>query len=258
MPIPITDEALVRIECSGKQWSLNSQELSNLATVGVWLDNCQIDFLLQHIQQQNTSSKHNDISISNSFYAQFSNKCWQFSKDTGLDGPICLDIQSEDRHIHPLLLENHWMLLYMEKTTSSCTVFDSVLASKTEKQRKDELKVIQNIVLPQFLYNPSNKTEWSVQYFNNMPSQSDSESCGLYVLSAAEAIIKHGFLEIHEIKCPSETRKSWTREILRDHFTESGRSIIDDASESGNDVINLINHLARQIRTNMASKTTSD
>lgn len=253
LSISINDRAIVRFVCLKKEVCLNSQELSKLAAGGAWLDNCHVDFLLQHLRHDRLFSiKSTDMSISFSYHAQLIGDCWKFSGGKGLDRFHHIDTQREDRHIHPLFLKNQWVLLYMERKKLSCTVFDSLLASKTETQQKNELQLIQHTVLPVFFKNPESSNFWTVQHFMNMPSQTDNESCGIYILSAAEAIFKHssGSLEIKPILCPSETRKRWVQEVLRERSTERWRSILEKTPTPEADMIALIHQVAKECDTN--------
>lgn len=223
------------------EWYLNSRQLADLATPGQWLDSEQIDFIMQHIKLTYQSSDEGKITVSSTYCAQLTNGNWQYADQFGLEA-VELDTGSQEQHLHPLLLNNHWVLLHFDKRKKICTVFDSKYGDKPMDIISEGKRLIENNVLKAFCKDSQYFKDWKVAYFPTMPLQEDSDSCGLYLLRAAEEIFENGSNDVivRKIENDSNARAYWVRSVVASHGTDTGYDLLEI---SGNNARNLVNEI---------------
>lgn len=249
--VPVTDVPIVRIQTGESEWSLNSAQLNDFMTDGLWLDNVQIDFVMEYLRSKHDTTTANSIVVTGSYHVYLQAGKWIYASDAGLGESIYLNEDENLQLIHPLLLENHWVLLHLDTKSKTATIFDSLFQNKKKQQVRSSLKMIEDYVLPAFIRDPQKRIHWKVRHFVTMPLQKDAESCGLYLLRAADEILEccSVNVEIREINAPLENRKYWVREMVDSVPTEKGRLFLEQVANWEGELCNLIKQEAAKIQT---------
>lgn len=222
-------------EDGGREWILSVDNLIRLGRVYEWLESDQIDFLLKCLSVESKS----EITISNSTYVMKMRDAWLSTREAGMVEAgdfILLDTQPQNQHLHPLIWNNHWILLHFDKDKKTVTIFDSFYKNKEEELLTTEIEEIKSKVMPNFFMDQSKASEWNIRHYTLMPLQEDGVSCGLYVLNTAEQILKNGGLSdlhIADIFRPLTERYNWMRYAIENFGSEIGKELLTEAGPTG-------------------------
>lgn len=210
---------------------LNSEHLLNLANQNEWLETEIVDFYCRYLQQK--GNLKNQITITPSAYVYLTNReenLWVRARQGEIpwvDNLVLFDVQQQNKHIHPLLLNNHFVLLELDRQSKVCTVYDSFKNERENNQPgilENDKFLIKTHVLPDFFMDTKEVIPWEVKYFEDMPQQTDHINCGVFVMSAARDIMNGVNSYITKPKCVESLRTEFIREILL--TTENGQNLL--------------------------------
>lgn len=166
------DSLAVTKRSNGQEVILRSADLADMCHEHQWMFTDHVDFVFDFMRQKYPSLF--TITSSN-FVSKFYNAATQDSewrncrkdyKGSVFDDVYNIDITNAVHILHPLLVNNHWVLLYIDKNKKICTIYDSY--KPTQKLRKE---IFAN-ALPVFLKDQNTKG-WNCRFFTNLPKQTD-------------------------------------------------------------------------------------
>lgn len=220
-------------ECN--EITLDLLQILDLANSNEWLETEIVDFYCHYLKNK-AKLNNQQVTITPSMYVYLTNReknNWVHARQTQLpwnDTLVLFDVQNQRKHIHSLLLDNHFVLLELDRDTLTCTVYDSFKNEREENQPgilEKDIQLIKKHVLPDFFMNEACTTAWEVRYFDDMPQQNDHINCGVFVMSAARDIMAGQQSYVNSPKSMEAERMEILREILT--TTKMGRQFLEIA-----------------------------
>lgn len=224
---------------------LNSEHLLNLLQHDEWIETEIIDFYCLHLQQRGKLKQK--ITITPSAYVYLNNRErneWIHARNAEIpwkDTLVLFDTQQQEKHVHPLLLNNHFVLIELDRKTKTCVIYDSFKNKREQNQPgilEDDRQLIKTHVLPDFFMSKESVFTWKVEHFEDMPQQNDQINCGIFVMSIAKDIINGHSSKITTPKGMEEQRMEIAREILL--TTEQGVNLLNIAGNNNKLLKSLI------------------
>lgn len=206
---------------------MDSRHLQSFLNPHMWVETEHIDYCLRH---KSKKTKTNTTVTRAAYTMLMSRERNEWQRARRFQVPwdeelTLLDVQSQDKHLHPLFMMNHFVLLELRKQTKTCVIYDSMMI-KRETNFKGTLhndrQIIKEFALPDFFMDENEHKTWQVIHYDKMPQQFDEISCGVYVISAAADIINGR--EIQNISCVTAQRMAIVKDILT--TTEEGQSLL--------------------------------
>lgn len=153
--------------------TLKSKQLCDMCDPNYWVADDTMDVMLKLAL---TESSNTDFVVSDVHFAWKQDVShpnvksrWQSLykfEDVNIDN---MDPRRSLKILHPLIIENHWVLLQIDKKDGECIVYDSLVGSRSAAM----LQEIASEVLPLFTF-PDELIEWRAEYAKEYPNQKDS------------------------------------------------------------------------------------
>lgn len=153
---------------------LKSEDILDFAEHNSWIHVDTMDFCLNALKskfpQSNMALTPSNFSCK--FYNIETQKAeWRNTRRDSthvvFDEFYKVDITNKNHVLHPLLMMNHWMLLYFDHNKKICTIYDSL--DKTASRRND----LRKHCLPVFLKKQQDLSNWTCKYSSKSVRQTD-------------------------------------------------------------------------------------
>lgn len=173
----LTTNEIVVVKRGVHNLVLKSKDILDFMQPTLWIDSGTMDVCLNTLQTKFNQS--NFTLTPSSFCCKFYNpdtlkSQWRNTRRQSMneqsdvyDEYYQLDFTNKPHILHPLVMNDHWVLLHIDSNKRICTIYDSL--RQTDSRRND----IRKNALPVFLKHKNDLSKWTCKYSNKSAMQMD-------------------------------------------------------------------------------------